>query len=273
MPHSKEDIKNALLKVSLIVEEDGNRKDIEYFNFHKDRYLRMALTLNGLSDKKRCVLNIGSHYLHSSLLLGFLGYEVYSMDVSEFWELDFIKAREERFGINRIVENNLEGLPSQEGIFDKYDIILFTEILEHITYNPIGFWKKIYDAARSDGIIYISTPNSLSLTNIVRSIARIITFRGIGAPVNEIFRNVTYGHHWKEYSASEIRRYFSKMSDDFKVSIKKYHYIRMEVKDIHTAMWVVLSYLGNRSRVFSDDIEAVVRIKKTGSWKLEPPGY
>jgi hypothetical protein len=27
----------------------------------------------------------------------------------------------------------------------------------------------------------------------------------------------TYGHHWKEYSAAEMRTYFSLLSDDFQV--------------------------------------------------------
>ena len=271
--HSTQDIKAALNKISEIVHQDGNLQDIQYFEYHKRRYLRMAQTLRTLPLSSRVVLNIGSHYLHSSLLLQFLGYEVYSMDVSEFWDLEFVKERQKNFGVIKVVDNNLEQLNSQSEVKDKYDVILFTEILEHITFNPINFWKKIYSLIQTKGYIYISTPNSMSLLNIIRSLARILLLRGIGEPVNEIFKKVTYGHHWKEYSPSELKRYFSKMSEDFTLQIKKYGYIDHEVSSFSTAASSFLAYLGNTSNLFAEDLEAIVHVEKTGNWKIEPPEY
>ena len=271
--HSIQDITAALNKVSQIVHKDGHLQDIQYFEYHKRRYLRMAETLNRLPLNSRVVLNIGSHYLHSSLLLQFLGYEVYSMDVSEFWDLDFVKVRQKNFDVIKVVDNNLEHLTSQNEVKDKYDVILFTEILEHITFNPINFWKKIYSLTQTKGYIYISTPNSMSLVNIIRSLARILMLRGIGEPVNEIFKKVTYGHHWKEYSPSELKRYFSKMSEDFTLHIKKYGYIDHKVSSFSTAMSTLLAYLGNVSIFFAEDLEAIVQVEKTGNWKIEPPEY
>jgi len=271
--HSTQDIKAALNKVSEIVHQDGHLQDIQYFEYHKRRYLRMAQTLSTLPLNTRVVLNIGSHYLHSSLLLQFLGYEVYSMDVSEFWDLEFVKERQKNFGAIKVVDNKLEQLNSQNEVKDKYDVILFTEILEHITFNPINFWKKIYSLIQTRGYIYISTPNSMSLLNIIRSLARILLLRGIGEPVNEIFKKVTYGHHWKEYSPSELKRYFSKMSEDFTLQIKKYGYIDHEVSSFQTAVSSFLAYLGNTSNLFAEDLEAIVHVEKTGNWKIEPPEY
>lgn len=271
--HSIQDIKAALNRVSEIVHQDGHLQDIQYFEYHKGRYLRMAQTLSTLPLNNRVVLNIGSHYLHSSLLLQFLGYEVHSMDVSEFWDLDFVKERQKNFDVIKVVDNNLEHLNSQCEVKDKYDVILFTEILEHITFNPINFWKKIYLLTQTRGYIYISTPNSMSLVNIIRSLARIITLRGIGEPVNEIFKKVTYGHHWKEYSSSELRRYFSKMSDDFTLQIKKYGYIDHKVSNFPTAVTAFLAFLGNTSNLFAEDLEAIVHVEKTGNWKIKPPEY
>ncbi|RZK05102.1 MAG: hypothetical protein EOO43_22140 [Flavobacterium sp.] len=271
--HSNTEVVNALEKVAKIVKQCGNENDINYFEYHKGRYLRMAQTL--YKDKRPegvSVLNMGSHYLHVSLLFKFLGYEVHSMDVSEFWELDFVKSRAEMYGLNSIIDNNFETLKSMEGINSKYDIMLFTEILEHITFNPILFWQKVYHIMKATGVIYISTPNSLCLANIIRSIARILTFRGIGLPVNEIFRTVTYGHHWKEYSSSEIQRYFARMSDDFNVTIKRYHYKKTQITSVLTALTAFLNFIGNHI-FLGDDIEAMVKIEKKGSWKIEPPKY
>jgi 2-polyprenyl-6-hydroxyphenyl methylase/3-demethylubiquinone-9 3-methyltransferase len=195
------------------------------------------------------------------------------MDVSEFWDLEFVKERQKNFGAIKVVDNKLEQLNSQNEVKDKYDVILFTEILEHITFNPINFWKKIYSLIQTRGYIYISTPNSMSLLNIIRSLARILLLRGIGEPVNEIFKKVTYGHHWKEYSPSELKRYFSKMSEDFTLQIKKYGYIDHEVSSFQTAVSSFLAYLGNTSNLFAEDLEAIVHVEKTGNWKIEPPEY
>lgn len=273
MTQLREEVKNALEKVYTIVLEKGDTSDIAYFNYHRARYFRMAISLkNANPTKGLSVLNMGSHYLHVSLLFEFLGYKVDSMDVSEFWQIDFIKSRAELFQVTPIIDDNFQTLESMKGIANKYDIILFTEILEHITFNPIIFWQKIYGIVKTDGLIYISTPNSMSLSNIVKSITRIITFRGIGIPVNEIFNNVTYGHHWKEYSSSEIKRYFNKLSDDFEVTTKTYFYKSIKMVGLNSGLTAILNYIGNKIGL-CDDIEAIVKVKKSGSWKLTSPKY
>nr|MBC7613686.1 hypothetical protein [Pseudopedobacter sp.] len=273
MRHWKKEVEEALYKVSEIVRADGDENDIDYFEFHKRRYLKMAKTLyKSESSVQELILNMGSHYLHVTLLFKFLGYQVHSMDVGEFWDLEFVKQRAKKYHLYKIIDNNFETLKSMEGSKDEYDIVLFTEILEHITFNPILFWHKIYHLLKPSGLIYISTPNSMSLLNMVRSIVRILTFRGIGIPVNEIFKTVTYGHHWKEYSSSEIKRYFKKMSDDFHVSVNKYHYKRIIITNVSSAMAAFFSFIGNLIYL-SDDIEAVVKIEKKDSWKIELPKY
>lgn len=269
----KNEIIAALNKVEQIVIDEGYEDDITYFTYHKKRYLRMALSLkNHFPDKDLVVLNIGSHYLHVSLLFQFLGYKVDSLDVAEFWNLDFIKARAEKYRLKSVIDNNFETLNSLADLDNKYDIVLFTEILEHITFNPILFWKKLYKLTKNKGIIYISTPNSMCLANIVKSIARIITFRGIGIPVNAIFNTVTYGHHWKEYSSSEIKRYFKNMSDDFIVKINLYHYKTVKIDNLNASLTAILNYIGNLIYL-SEDIEAIVKIDKKERWKINPPKY
>ena len=51
--HAKEEVKKALDRVQDIVFEEGNPSDIAYFNYHRARYNRMAITLmNYHSDKE-----------------------------------------------------------------------------------------------------------------------------------------------------------------------------------------------------------------------------
>ncbi|MES3016258.1 MAG: hypothetical protein V4721_00705 [Bacteroidota bacterium] len=268
-----DEIAHALKEVEAVVKAAGNVADYQYFSFHKERYFRMARSMVSLIPKGAAILNIGSHYLHTSLLFKFLGYEVHSMDVEVFWDLNFVNERAKTFELIKIVDNDLENFSSHDGINDKYKAIMFAEILEHITFNPVSFWKKIYAITQPGGVIYISTPNSLNLYNVVRTVARIITFRGVGIPIKSIFSNVTYGHHWKEYSASEIRKYFSLLSDDFKVSTSFYHYRVADYNGVFLAMFSIISAIGNITYFLSDEIEAIVTVNKTSNWKIESPEY
>ena len=270
---TEQEILRALDQVEGIVKSMNNTSDISYYDFHKKRYLRMARSIASKVPKSASVLNIGSHYLHTSLLFKFLGYQVYSMDVGFFWDLDFVNHRGLEHGLERIIEDDLATFESHTGISEKYDAVLFAEIMEHITFNPVLFWKKVYTVLKPPGLIYISTPNSLNLYNIARTLARIVTFRGIGLPIGSIFANVTYGHHWKEYSASEIKKYFHLLSDDFKVSTSFYHYRVTEYKGLSSAIFSILSAIGNALYFTSDEIEAVVTVEKTGEWKMESPEY
>ncbi len=194
------------------------------------------------------------------------------MDVSEFWDLDFVKKRASDSGLTPIVENNLEYLNSITET-DVYDVILFAEIFEHITFNPINFWKRIYAILKHTGFVYISTPNSMNLFNMARTVARVLTLRGVGIPVISIFDNVTYGHHWKEYSVPEMKTYFRSLSDDFKVHTSLYHYRKPKVDSLMSLVTAFCSWLGNGLYIFSDEIEAIVQVEKTGNWKIEAPEY
>ena len=252
--------------------------DREYFEFHQNRFKRFDKFLDTLtqkftgSSKKPKVLEIGSHYLHTSILLASRSFVVDAMDVSAFWELEFVNERAKKFGLNAIVEDDISRLKSFQSVNNKYDLIVFTEILEHITFNPIQFWKSIYQMLKPGGQIYISTPNSFALPNYVRALKNLLGFRSIGISIEPIFSNVTYGHHWKEYSAQEIKKYFQTMSPDFEVAVFPYHY---KVYDLKPPFFLfkLLSRLGNITPIFADDLEVIVSLPHKKQWSIETPEY
>lgn len=263
----------AIEQVEQIVCETGNEQDLSYFKFHRLRFFRMAKSITAICTPGQVVLDIGSHYLHSSLILTFLGYKVHSMDVSEFWNIGFVKDRAEKYNLIPVVENNLETLESCQTKSDVYDLILFTEILEHITFNPINFWKNIYRILKNKGLIYITTPNSLTIFNISRTLLHLILLKGVGQDIDSIFRNVTYGHHWKEYSSSEIRKYFKKMNDGFTVTIRKYAYKQFPIQNLKDRLRKIFLDLGNLIPYFRGEIEAVIEVDKSKKWLIESPEY
>jgi 2-polyprenyl-6-hydroxyphenyl methylase/3-demethylubiquinone-9 3-methyltransferase len=146
--------------------------------------------------------------------------------------------------------------------------------MEHITFNPIRFWRRIYELMQVDGIIYITTPNSLRLLAFLGALWRVLSFKGVGLNVREIFRHVTFGHHWKEYSAGELRRYFRALSPDFAVTISRMTYTAAEnspgVARLDPARRAI-QFIGNHTGFFADQLEAIVRLKARTAWLLVPP--
>jgi SAM-dependent methyltransferase len=147
---------------------------------------------------------------------------------------------------------------------DEYDAVVFCEILEHVTFNPVRFWRRVYDLLRPGGCVYLTTPNSLRLTNVLKTLARLLVRRGVGIPVNEILGYVTYGHHWKEYSAAELREYFAILSPDFVTEIRYADFFvgeRSVGRLVARAAGVVPG--------LRPHIEAVVRLPTKTEWRAE----
>lgn len=267
-------IEEALKEVERIVQENNHSNDLVYFQYHRERFRKMAETVCAKLPKGSAVLDIGSHYLHSSILLSLLGYRVDCMDVTEFCTLPFIQERAAAYGLTQIEENNLEKLSSLSEVQDQYDLILFAEIFEHITFNPIGFWQRIHSLIKQNGNIYISTPNSLTIYAIIKTLYKVITLKGIGLDVSAIFPTVTYGHHWKEYSASEIKTYFNILNNGFQVSITKFNYKPKEsTGTVKSSIRNGLLQLGNSIPYFREALEVWVTVDKSQPFKVNIPQY
>jgi 2-polyprenyl-3-methyl-5-hydroxy-6-metoxy-1,4-benzoquinol methylase len=248
-----------------------NGGDGRYFHNQLPRYKRSVERIQSLCHAPGRVLDIGSHYLHQSVLLSQLGYDVTGMDIELFTGAGFVQDRARRCGIRNITVNHLEAgefLPDQQGAFD---LIVFTEILEHITFNPIRFWARVYELLAPGGIVYLSTPNALRPAAWLRSLKALVAFEGIGISVKDIMADVTYGHHWKEYSAFELKRYFAMLSPDFEVSTTWYS-SDLQAKESPASK---LSHAETARRYIKgglawvpcwrSDIEAVIRLKSDAS--------
>jgi 2-polyprenyl-3-methyl-5-hydroxy-6-metoxy-1,4-benzoquinol methylase len=247
--------------------------DSRYFHNQLPRYTRTVNRIQNLCTPPCRVLDIGSHYLHQSVLLSKLGYDVTGMDIELFTGAGFVQDRARRCGIRNITVNHLESgdfLPDHAGAFD---LIVFTEILEHITFNPIRFWARVYELLAPAGMVYLSTPNALRPAAWARGLAGLLAFRGIGISVKDILGDVTYGHHWKEYSAFELKRYFAMLSPDFKVSTDWYS------SDLHeqtnpSNSQAVTRFVKSALAVvpcFRSDIEAVIRLTGRAGFTATPP--
>lgn len=256
----------ALDELSRMVERE-QAGDEAYFRGQRTRYARTLARLQALAPAPCRVLDIGSHYLHQASMLGHLRYEVTGIDVALFAEAPFVRRRAAAFGVRNVAIGALEQGEFLAGEEGRYRVVVFTEILEHITFNPVQFWRRVHALLEPGGLVYVTTPNSMRPAAWLRAFGDLLAVRGRGIGIDEILGTVTYGHHWKEYSASEIRRYFGLLSSDFEV----------ETRWVSTDLEAATGWRRQVKRALAcvppwrSDVEAVVRRDRNGGFEAVAP--
>ncbi|MCU0754649.1 MAG: class I SAM-dependent methyltransferase [Xanthomonadales bacterium] len=174
------------------------------------------------------VLDVGAHWLHQAAILHSEGFKVTAVDLPITFELECVKSAAERMQTALVPITNLS-MPVELNAIpdDSHDLLIFSEIIEHITFNPIEFWKQIYRILRKNGRIIVTTPNYYSPYSRIWDIRRFLSGFGGGITVDEILLQHTYAHHWKEFTARELIYYFARLSPDFN-TVKFKHFPAFE---------------------------------------------
>ncbi|WP_161808477.1 class I SAM-dependent methyltransferase [Methyloglobulus morosus] len=250
----------AGLLADLVKEQDGG--DENYFNSQLRRYLYSIRRINQLCPTPCRVLDIGSHYLHQSTLLSLLGYDVYGLDVPLFTKAPFIQERSRLMNIQNISSGSHQLGDFLGGQDNSFNLVVCTEMLEHITFNPVVFWRRVWELLSTGGILYVTTPNVFRIRALVKNLIRFATFEGVGIPIDEILTVITYGHHWKEYSSREIRKYFKRLSPDFSVEIQTYPDADSDKNLLSKALEIVPAFRTN--------IEVIIRLRDKTTFLVPP---
>ncbi|MCM2315917.1 MAG: methyltransferase domain-containing protein [Thermoanaerobaculia bacterium] len=212
-------VDSSKLELSQVIEEmvGAGGTDIGYLRAHFRRFRRTKeLFEETWPNRGGRVLDIGAHWLHQAYLYARDGYEVTAADFGSTLALENVQRLASSRRIRLVVYDEIESGSAFETIDDSsFDVILFTEILEHLTFNPVAMWRQIHRMLSPGGRIVITTPNYYALRGRLWDARRFARRLGGGIPVDEILRTPTYGHHWKEYSLREVIRYFSLLSPDF----------------------------------------------------------
>lgn len=90
----------------------------------------------------------------------------------------------------------------------KFSVIIFTEVLEHLGTDPLLPLHNIRNALTDTGHVIITTPNLYSLKNL----KNFITGKGFGSPYNEYTKLKALGHmgHIREYAYHELQEILKK---------------------------------------------------------------
>lgn len=176
----------------------GNELD----NYLREDLRRFVYTINMLphNQSNATLLEIGANpYFTSILLRKFTSYSLFftnyfgnnatngkqtqrNQHTNEVFEFEFI---------NHNIETADLPFP------DRFDIILFCEVLEHLTNDPFKTLLRIKRSLKTGGILILTTPNVNRLENISRMIS--------GSNIYDPYSGYgPYGRHNREYNKHEL---------------------------------------------------------------------
>lgn len=133
------------------------RNESHYLSVYKNEeasyWFPLLETLDSLLvNRGTKVLDIGAAYGTLLMYSVLSGAQAYGLDrIADYWSVEL----EQDYGI-RWSQCNIEAedIPGN----DRYDVVLFTEVLEHMNYNPIPVLRKIHESLMPGGSLLISTP-------------------------------------------------------------------------------------------------------------------
>jgi 2-polyprenyl-3-methyl-5-hydroxy-6-metoxy-1,4-benzoquinol methylase len=192
--------------------------DIPYLRHHFARFVATKQRVLAGWDRKRGnkLLDVGAHWLHQAVLYAIDDFEVTALDLPITLNDPDVRSVAQAHSIRLLPNDDLEHPSALKEIpDDTFDIVLFTEIIEHITFNPVEMWKEIYRVMKPGSRLIVTTPNYYALRGRTWRWRRFLSRFGGGLDVFDILNYRTYAHHWKEYSQRELIYYFCMLSPDF----------------------------------------------------------
>jgi 2-polyprenyl-6-hydroxyphenyl methylase/3-demethylubiquinone-9 3-methyltransferase len=187
-----------------------------------DHYARFVMTrehvlANWSGGPGARILDVGAHWLHQALLYALEGFAVTALDLPATMDAMEVRALAAAHAIELLPNPDLEN-PRALGAIgdDTFDLVLLTEVIEHLAFNPVAMWREIYRVMKPGARIVVTTPNYYALRATLRRWLRALQRRGGGVPVEQVLALKTHGHHWKEFSRRELEDYFAMLSPDFR---------------------------------------------------------
>ena len=193
--------------------------DEPYLCHHWPRFVatRQEIERTRALPARARVLDIGAHWLHQTSIYASQHMRVAALDLPDTLALPSVIAAAAELGITLHCNDSLERISALQAFpQDHFDLVLFTEVIEHITFNPVAMWREIHRVTRPGGRIVVTTPNYYALRGRFWSVRKLLARYGGGLDVADIVNLRTYAHHWKEYAMRELVHYFRLLSPDFR---------------------------------------------------------
>lgn len=171
-----------------------SKKELGFFLTHKKRYQFILRKIIAFAQgRKLTILDLGCYPDHVFKILKNLGFEVFGASS----EHEPIKKE------NVVVLNiEKEKLPFSD---QKFDLILFSEIIEHLNIDPEIYFKEIRRVLKPNGRLLLITPNAANLKNRVR----LLLGKNIFFPLFQLYETKSdyqaiYHRHNREFTLKEL---------------------------------------------------------------------
>lgn len=173
--------------------------EIFYFKASYDRYLYILQKVIQIKSKGKRVLDVGPGRGHLSVALAKLGWSVALVDVEEKLNTKDMKIMCKKYQMNsKICDLSCDLIPFEDNLFD---LIIFTEVIEHLPCNPVNVMKEVIRVLKQGGHLILTTPNQ----NNLFTKCKCISGKSIYAPIELFFMdNMKYAIHRREYTMDEL---------------------------------------------------------------------
>ena len=198
--------KNPIILLNLW--DDKGEKS--YIDFLHAQYENILVDFNKIfpdNGTPKRVLEISSFLGVVDIALAKIGFEVYTYDIPEFQKNSNLNRLYEEFNVHPssgyVKDIWKTGLPYPDNHFDA---VILSEVLEHLSFNPLPVLQEINRIIKTDGILYITTPNQVNIMNRIKIIVGRSIRNSIYDSVTQLdqTRNTICGIHWREYTLQEL---------------------------------------------------------------------
>ena len=205
----------------------NNPKDY-YYQIHISRYQKLfhEIKLLNLPPKSK-VLDIGCY---PPYLLNFLK--------KERFDVFGVCSQHETINLPKINILNIDNdsLPYKD---DQFSLIIMSEVIEHLTDDPVNILSEIYRVLKPEGYFLLTTPNVLRIQNIVSLLIGKNIYFDLDQLKNSSQKLGTiYFRHNREYSSDELSTLLK--SSGFSKNTIKYFisYTPFRTKNFANPLWL-----------------------------------
>jgi SAM-dependent methyltransferase len=144
--------------------DEGFERKKAYFTNHIKRYIE-TLNILGKGDPQMKLLDIGVSEMFMILLQKCTRYRLYGGHYKEDRSKNTVRLKNNEYG--DIVEYKSVGFDAEKDKFpfedNFFDVVLFCEVLEHLTCDPMFAISEINRILKHGGRIIVTTPNIIRL--------------------------------------------------------------------------------------------------------------